>query len=230
MAVLDILNNPDGVLRMRIVVYGLLFFFSFFIFVGVAVMKDEAHPWDCPLYIDNLIEQPPVSNCDFPLAIAIMFQLLYILFRLGTLLMLLIGKMTPDSMIFTDMMDFAWVVTDFFGFFFTFIGACLLSAGTNESCDYLADKTNNDDYCSDTQDWYSPSQAAQAGSWLSTLLWLLVFIVGFLSMYRMGRIPFLGGTSMPNTKAAASAGTGTPSSPDQQTPPGNPDTVQTPKY
>ena len=38
MGVLDLLNEPL-LLRLRIVTYGILIFFSFFIFIGAAVMK-----------------------------------------------------------------------------------------------------------------------------------------------------------------------------------------------
>ncbi|XP_005106359.1 transmembrane protein 179 isoform X2 [Aplysia californica] len=215
MSVIDILSNPNLVLRMRLVAYGVLIFFSFFIFVGVAVMKDEAG--GCPLYIGSDRRAGPSSNCNYPMAIAIMFQLLFLLFRIATLLLLLLGKFTTDFVLFTDMMELAYVVTDFCAFFLTFIGACILSAGTNDTCDTFK--------CDGTA-WYSASKAAQAGAWISTFGWLFIFVVGFISLWRAGKIPFLGGGAAATT--GASGGPADTTGPPMETPPNNPDDM--PKY
>ena len=63
----------------------------------------------------------------------------------------------------------------------------------------------------------------QAGAWISTFLWLAVFLVGFLSMYRAGKIPFL-------QSGAPASGTsdGNSAPPKMETPPSNPDDM--PKY
>jgi len=219
MAVLDILSNTQMVLRIRIVCYGILIFFSFFIFVGVAVMKDKSpsaivgDASFCPLYYsveDGRANIGPASNCNFPLAIAIMWQLLFLLFRVGTLVLLMLGKFTSDFVLFSDMMEAAYVVTEFFGFFFTFIGACILSAGTNSTCDAVPGICGSESLLADS---YSASKAAQAGAWISTFLWAGVFLVGFFSMYRAGKIPFI----QSGTPASENATDGTspqPSNPD----------------
>jgi len=228
MSVLDMVANPSVVIRLRIVVYAALVFFSFFIFIGVAVMKDT--PWkvtqgisfsECPLYCEltssgaNFVwDCGSASNCDFPMAIAIMFQLLFLLFRVGTLVLLLLGKLTSDFVLFQDMMEVAYIVTEFFGFFFTFIGACILSAGFNTSCDSF--NCDDLDYA-----FESPGKAAQAGAWLSTFLWLFVFLVGFLFLFRSGKIPFLGGSKPAGT-------TGDKAPPPQDIPASNPDDM--PRY
>ncbi|XP_005106362.2 transmembrane protein 179 isoform X1 [Aplysia californica] len=218
MSVIDILSNPNLVLRMRLVAYGVLIFFSFFIFVGVAVMKGEAG--FCILYLDvsgRLVEEPSDANCIFPVAISIIFQLCYSLSRMVMLFLLSLHKISTSFVLFTDMMELAYVVTDFCAFFLTFIGACILSAGTNDTCDTFK--------CDGTA-WYSASKAAQAGAWISTFGWLFIFVVGFISLWRAGKIPFLGGGAAATT--GASGGPADTTGPPMETPPNNPDDM--PKY
>ena len=64
----------------------------------------------------------------------------------------------------------------------------------------------------------------QAGAWISTFLWVGVFVVGFLSMHRAGKLPFIqsGGT------AGGNATGGNTAPPKMETPPNNPDDL--PKY
>ncbi|KAH9496138.1 hypothetical protein Btru_012143 [Bulinus truncatus] len=176
MGLLDGLNINTITLA-RLLSYAVLVFFSFFIFVGVAVMKDNLNGY-CPLY-----QRGPVSNCNYPMAIAIIFQLFYTLYRIVILFLFKIGKLTADMFLFSDLMDLVHLGIDLIGLFLIFIAACILSAGHNSTC------TN----CPDMA-WVSASRAAQAGAWISTIVWLLLFILEFLYMMRNGKIPFLSGS------------------------------------
>ena len=51
----------------------------------------------CPLYLSSDTDGiGSESNCNFPMAIAIMWQLLFLLFRVGTLVLLMLGKFTAE--------------------------------------------------------------------------------------------------------------------------------------
>ncbi|GFO34691.1 hypothetical protein PoB_006119600 [Plakobranchus ocellatus] len=224
MGLLDMLNEPL-LLRLRIVVYSILVFFSFFIFIGAAVMKDEFEG-KCPLYSDyHARKDGKVSSCNYPMAIAIIFQLLYLLFRIAILLLFFMGKFNKDMFFFSDIMELVYEVVDCIAFFFTFIGACILSAGTNSACDGNV----NEAYCDHLADWLSASRAAQAGAWISTFAWLFIAVVGFLTLMRAGKIPCLGGGAAASSGGAGqTAADGGQQAPPMQTPPSNPDDM--PKY
>ncbi|KAK3737903.1 hypothetical protein RRG08_028528 [Elysia crispata] len=222
MGILDLLNEPL-LLRLRIVTYAILIFFSFFIFIGAAVMKDEFEG-KCPLYSDIAAgKDGKLSSCNYPMAIAIMFQLLYLLFRVAILILFFLGKFNKDMFFFSDVMELVFEIIDCIAFFLTFIGACILSAGHNSACDGSA----NESYCDHAADWISASRAAQAGAWISTIAWLLIATVGFLTLMRAGKIPFLGGASGPSAGPGQAAPDGG-QQPPMQTPPNNPDDM--PKY
>lgn len=181
MGVADALND-NTVLLLRLVIYGALVFFSFFIFVGVAVMKDEVNGL-CPLY-----EFGAVSNCNYPMAVAIIFQLFYTLYRIVIILLLKLGKLNTEMFILSSIMELIYTIIDAVTLLFIFIAACILSAGHNDTCsDSFFAK-----YCTN---WVSASRAAQAGAWISTLLWLFLVIVEFIYLVRAGRIPFLAGNA-----------------------------------
>ncbi|RUS72325.1 hypothetical protein EGW08_019917 [Elysia chlorotica] len=223
MGILDLLNEPL-LLRLRIVTYAVLIFFSFFIFIGAAVMKDKFE-FKCPLYSDVRTGQDgTVSSCNYPMAIAIIFQLLYLLFRVAILILFFLGKFNKDMFFFSDVMELVFEIIDCIAFFLTFIGACILSAGHNSACD----GQYNEYYCDHVADWISPSRAAQAGAWISTFAWLFIAIVGFLTLMRAGKIPCLaGGVSGPSAGSGQAAPDGG-QNPPMQTPPNNPDDM--PKY
>ncbi|GFR59942.1 hypothetical protein ElyMa_000066700 [Elysia marginata] len=221
MGILDILNEPL-LLRLRIVTYSVLIFFSFFIFVGVAVMKDKFE-LKCPLYSDvQSLEDGAVSSCNYPMAISILFQLLYLLFRVAILLLFFLGKFNKDMFFFSDVMELVFEIVDCLAFFLTFIGACILSAGHNSACD------GNKVYCDHFAKWISASRAAQAGAWISTFGWLFIAIVGFLTLMRAGKIPCLGGAASGQAANSGQASSDGGQQPPMQTPPNNPDDM--PKF
>lgn len=221
MGIFDLFNEPL-LLRLRIVTYGILIFFSFFIFCGVAVMKDKFEG-KCPLYSDiSRAEDGTVSSCNYPMAISILFQLLYLLFRIALLILFFLGKFNKDMFFFSDAMELVFEIIDCVAFFLTFIGACILSGGHNSACD------GNDYYCDHRANWISASRAAQAGAWISTFAWLFIAVVGFITLMRAGKLPCLGGGA-----AATSSSSGQPPAdggqqPPMQTPPNNPDDM--PKF
>uniref|UniRef100_A0A0B7A400 MARVEL domain-containing protein n=1 Tax=Arion vulgaris TaxID=1028688 RepID=A0A0B7A400_9EUPU len=193
MGVLDMFTE-NLVTRLRLIVYAVLVFFSFFIFVGVAVLKDK---WfgQCILYFDGGYIAPPVSNCNYPMAIAIMLQLIYTLFRIVSLLLLVLGKFTPEMFLFSNILELVYVLIDIAATILTFIGACILSAGYNAAKKYIGDAA------------LSAVNVAQAGSWISTFLWLFVAAIGVVYMLRSGKLPFMrsgGAAGTTNTGPTAS--------------------------
>ena len=53
--------------------------------------QDETHVGICPLYGDKLTAGPQ-TNCNYAIAVAILFQALYLLFRVSTSALLYAGK------------------------------------------------------------------------------------------------------------------------------------------
>jgi hypothetical protein len=185
MALRDMLT--DGlVLRIRLIVYSQLIFFSFFIFIGVAVMKNNFFG-ECPLYIKQIksishYKAPPISNCNYPMAIAIIFQLLYILFRFAVLGLVVFGKLSQEDSAFNRMRDVFYVLTDVAAGILTFIGACILSAGMHANFYSFSDISSAGQ---------TSLNVAQAGAWISSVLWLIVSVVGLLYIVRSGKLPFM---------------------------------------
>ncbi|CAG5132351.1 unnamed protein product [Candidula unifasciata] len=198
MAVLDMLTE-NLVVRLRLVVYCILVFFSFFIFVGIGVFKDN-HLGLCLLYYSGYAA--PVSNCNYPMAIAIIFQLIYALARIVLLALLMLGKLTTEMFVFSNILELVYVLLDVIACILTFIGACILSAGFTGSSQYFwgSSKTSVD--------------IAQAGAWIGTILWIILSVVGVVYILRAGKLSFTksGGTS-------GGAGTSSPSAPPQEIPP-----------
>ncbi|XP_059157333.1 uncharacterized protein LOC131941811 [Physella acuta] len=174
MGLLDVVDL-NFIILVRLAAYSVLVFFSFFIFVGVAVMKDNVGGF-CPLYHPG-----PVSNCNYAMAIAIIFQLFYTLYQIVVLLLLKFGKFTTEMFLFSNVMELVYFCIDVVAFILTFIAACILSAGHNDTCGgrYSCEK------------FESASRAAQAGGWISTILWLVLCILVLLYMLRSGKIPFI---------------------------------------
>ncbi|GFO34681.1 hypothetical protein PoB_006118600 [Plakobranchus ocellatus] len=190
MSVLDLLTQTL-LLRLRLVVYSILILLSFFIIVSVHFMKD-LYELKCPLYSDisgRILKDGKVSHCNYPMMVAVFLQLIYLVFRMAILLLLQMGKFQSDMFFFSNILELVYEVVDCIGFFLTFIGACIISAGTNSACDGKIKKQ----YCDHQADWITASEVAQAGAWISTFAWLFIAVVGFLTLKRAGRIPCLRG-------------------------------------
>ncbi|CAL1547562.1 unnamed protein product [Lymnaea stagnalis] len=164
----------------RLVTYSILVFFSFFIFVGVAVMKKEAYG-NCPLYADGKAGFGPVSDCNYPMVIAILFQLLYTLYRIVLILLIKCGMQLGPFSTHFKLVDLVHWGVDALGLLTTFISACILSAGHNYTCDRIGK------VCGD-RPWVHSSRSAQAGAWLGTCFWLFLVLIGFLHIWREGGI------------------------------------------
>ncbi|BFZ06945.1 hypothetical protein BsWGS_09984 [Bradybaena similaris] len=196
MGLLDMFTE-NLVVRLRLLVYCILVFFSFFIFVGMAVFKDQYHGY-CILYGSVI-----ASNCNYPMAIAIIFQLIYALARIVMLMLLFLGKLTTDMFVFSNILELVYVLLDVIACILTFIGACILSAGHNSL------------YGGSCPNCNTASNVAQAGAWISTILWIVICAVGIIYILRAGKVPWVksgAGTS-------GGAGTTSASAPPQETPP-----------
>lgn len=191
MAILDLLTSTL-VFRFRLVVYAILLAFSLVIIIATASMKNEAPDVDCPLYCDldkNYLTCGSESNCDYPLALAVVVQLFYPLLRFVTLILVIRGTLKSDGFPFTDFMELIYTFVDLIACFLTFVGACILSAGTNSTCSI-------DGFCESKRynTWIPSSRTAQIGTWLSTFFWLAVGLIAFFHLFREGKIPCFPGS------------------------------------
>ncbi|XP_012942405.1 uncharacterized protein LOC101856916 [Aplysia californica] len=128
------LRNPQFVMKTRLAAYGALIFFSFFISIGIS--QSKSNTGDCILFYDGT-KTGQNSNCDFTTAIAIILQLLFLLFRVVTLFLVLHGTVGTDHTLFSDTMEQAYVAIDFIAFVLTFAGASILSPGVGETCENM---------------------------------------------------------------------------------------------
>ena len=165
MALLNILRF------IRLVVYGILIFFSFVIIVRVHFMEDESSneletdnttsPF-CLLYYnytDSMTDSGPESKCFFitpPMTV----QVLFLLFRFVTLVLLMCGKCFGDPIC-----DEVLTLFEVFQLIFTVWSVYKLSLDTSIVKSYYT------------------SEAALAGAWISTFLWLVLVLVGIISIY-----------------------------------------------
>ena len=200
MGFMDLLDGPSIVLRLRLVLYVLLILFSVFTVAGVTVvkettMKNSRHSF-CPLYVDiedlRRGEFPTGINCTYIIAIDILLQLLFLVFRLCCFILHECGKCSSTSLLFSNMVELFLVGVEFLGFVLTFAGACILSVGTETSCDHLHGLhcDHPDGFMYDT---YQLLKALQAGAWISAFMWGVVFTAGFLTLRKAGRITLRGG-------------------------------------
>lgn len=196
--------------RLKLGLYGGLFFFSFFTIIAVPVTTNKLG--GCLLYADKTWGSD--SNCNYCVAMAVIFQLLYALFRLVTLLLLVLGNLTADFMLFSDLFQLVYTGVDTVAWFLVFISACILSAGINSFC--------SDIDCSNISH-VSRMHAAEAGAWISFILWLVLMVVGIFWLFRQGKLPFI-------SRAPAQSGDGTSgaqgTAPQMDTPPA----AEAPKY
>ncbi|XP_055879765.1 uncharacterized protein LOC106059896 [Biomphalaria glabrata] len=175
MAIPSSLTEPV-LMRIRLVIYGGLIFFSFFTFSGVAVMME--HENGCPLYMSAL-QVYTSSSCNFTMFVSIVFQLIYCVFRLISTGLLLSGNFRSELFLFNKQNQRYQVLLEIIFTFFTLVTACLLSSGVNQSCSVIE--------CTG-QDWYESSRTAQAGAWISTLLFVVLVIVGYTYLKRTNNL------------------------------------------
>ena len=191
--------------KLRIGIYTALIVFSFPIFIGTSKMAElyREPEYICPLYLEfedakpdsnesqqttpngtNLGElHPSVERCYYPITVAIVLQLIYMLIRMCIVLAYVLGEIAEDSCVFSDKMESFFILVDFLGFFLTFIGACILTAGTFVTC--------NHSICSEKDPWVVSSATATLGAWISVILWFVVFVLAFIFQIRHMSIPWL---------------------------------------
>ncbi|KAK7504325.1 hypothetical protein BaRGS_00004629 [Batillaria attramentaria] len=209
--------TEENLIRLKVGLYGGLLFFSFFVIIAVPVTQNNLSLNGCFLYLD-ISGYGPDSNCNYPVAIAVIFQLLYGLFRLATLILLMLGKFNSEFILFTDMFQLIYTAVDAVALFLTFIGACILSAGINSACDLpnceaIAAQLGDEDAV-------SRLHTAEAGAWISFIIWLVLVVVSVFWLFRQGKLPFFSRPAQ--TGDSTSGGT----SPQMDTPPA----ADAPKY
>lgn len=179
MAMSDRLTVPVLV-KIRCLLYASLIFFSFFIFVGIGSMMSQVG--FCPLngsYYKGYWTYYS-GSCYFALIVSVVCQLIYCIYRLISTFLLQLGILGNQSFIYGPKCQVTYVVFEMTVTLLIFISACTLSAGVNTTCHLL--------YCKDIS-WYSAAKAAQAGAWLSTLIYVAADIVGVLFLKRTNVLP-----------------------------------------
>ncbi|KAL8565149.1 hypothetical protein ACOMHN_003936 [Nucella lapillus] len=200
--------------RLKLGLYGGLFFFSFFPIIAVSLSKHYLN--SCLLYAEKG-KVGSESNCNYCVAMAIIFGLLYAFFRLVTLLLVVLDKLAADFMLFSDLFQLVYTGVDAVAWFLVFISACILSAGINSFC------SDKKPYCEQISD-VSRLHVAEAGVWISFVLWLVLVVVGVFWLFRQGKIPFISRPAQSGDGGTSGASSGT--SPQMDTPPAAAD----PKY
>lgn len=205
------LLTEENLIRLKVVLYGGLFFFSFFVIIAVPVTTNKLG--GCVLYFDPSWGRD--ANCNYPVAIAVIFPLIYGLLRLISLVMLLLGQLSHDFVLFSDLFQLIFTAVDAVAFFLVLVSACVLSAGINKTCSQPSSSSQscNDILGTIDESFASRIHVAEAGAWISFILWLVLVVVGVFWLFRQGKIPFL---SQP---ARQSADGGTASASQVDTPP-----------
>ncbi|CAL1547563.1 unnamed protein product [Lymnaea stagnalis] len=183
-------------IKIRCGLYACLIFFSFFIFAGVGSMMSKV---GCPLNGSHFGSYLTyyAGSCYFALVVSIVFQLIYCVFRLISTLLLNLGILGNQLFIYGPNFQVMYVIFEMIVTLFIFISACTLSAGVNTTCNIL--------YCTN-QSWYSAAKAAQAGAWLSTLIYVTADIVGVLFLRRTNALPCGRSASTPEVTFTAASG------------------------
>ncbi|KAK7103153.1 transmembrane protein 179B-like [Littorina saxatilis] len=179
--------TEENLIRLKVGMYGALLFFSFFTIIAVPVTTNNIG--GCFLYRDATTGFGSASNCNYAVAMAVMFGLMYALFRLLVCIMLMLGKLNTEFVLLTDLFQLIYTAVDTVACFLVFISACILSSGINSGCDVVND-------CStltirDDDSVASRMHTAEAGAWISFILWLLLAAIGIFWLFRQGKIPFL---------------------------------------
>ncbi|XP_005097833.1 uncharacterized protein LOC101862795 isoform X2 [Aplysia californica] len=163
-----------AVIRVRLVLYVALILFSVVIISGIEKMRSDRGV--CPLYLDGTIDNAVRSYsppCNFPFYEAI-FQLAYSVLRIGILIIPMSGRTSYERW-------WGFVMVEAVMAFFILICACVLSAGTHDTC--------SKERLECEKNWYGSSQLAQAGAWFSTYILFACGVVSFLFLYRGGKLP-----------------------------------------
>ncbi|XP_076442063.1 uncharacterized protein LOC143281043 [Babylonia areolata] len=201
--------------RLKLGLYGGLFFFSFFTIIAVPMTTEDVG--GCLLYAEAGKKAGSDSNCNYCVAMAVIFGMLYGLFRLVTLVLLVLGKLAPDFVLFSDLCQLVYTGVDTVAWFLVFISACILSAGINSFCSTVIGDCSN--Y---TQ--VSRLHAAEAGAWISFILWLVLMVVGIFWLFRQGKLPFISRSAQAGDSGTQGASGTTPQ---MDIPPASP---EDPKY
>lgn len=215
--------TEQNLIRLKVGLYGGLLFFSFFVIIAVPVTTNNITNNYCFLYMEFL-DAGPASNCNYPVAMSVIFQLMYGLFRLVTLILLMLGILNHDFILFSDLFQLIYTAVDAVALFLTFIAACILSAGTNATCGSATWSTTDCNLISKAvgdESAVSRMHTAEAGAWISFILFLVLVATGVFWLFRQGKIPFLSRSGQTGDSVPGATGA---TSPQMETPPATEDT------
>ena len=219
--------NPRAVLLLRTLLYLLLIALSFCIVIGITVMNtsvNSAHSnttttssttattaASASAHVCILDDKNAASwKCDFPIVVAIIWQFIFLLFRVVTLGLLACGTMKHGSPVFGVVMRKIYVIFEFFGFLFTFFGTIILAttgtewakmtcnkddkhasaaAAASSSPYHHCDDEDGNDNGGDYDVINVAYKTAQVASAVSIFLWILVFAEGAVSLCADRRLP-----------------------------------------
>lgn len=198
------LVTEQNVIRVKMALFGGLFIFGFFVIIAVPVTTNKLDY--CPLYFDwSKGRRGPDSNCGYVIAMAVIFQLFYTIYRLVIFLLLMLGRFPQEFFLVGDLFELIYTAIDTAALFLTFIAACILSAGINATCNGNCNWLNAID-----SNALSRMRTAEAGAWISFILWLLLVVLGIFWLFRQGKLPFLRRSAQASGTSEATPGGQTP--------------------
>ncbi|XP_070181124.1 uncharacterized protein [Littorina saxatilis] len=173
---------------LRIALYAALFIFAFFVVIPVPLTTKIG---GCFLFSD-FSHFGPYSNCNYSLAMAVLLQMLYTTFRLVVLVLALLGRLTNRSLLLTDNVEMVYTALDTVSSLLILISACILSAGIGYTCSDVPNHLLCTDYQINGDDTAAHKmRVAEAGAWISFVLWLLLVHTGIFWLFRQGKLPFV---------------------------------------
>ncbi|XP_071080589.1 transmembrane protein 179B-like [Haliotis cracherodii] len=187
--------SPLLISMVRTVLYALLVICGLTMSSAIGVSMSK-HDNNCLLYAD-LTKQTygSVSTCNYNIAIATVFCLLY---PIAVIVINVICIVKNITIPYQELSFLIHVVADGVAFFFVLVAACTISVGFKLLCDGMVGDTGipcssaaviNEHSGKDF--FYQNLSAAEAGTWTAVTVWLVQLIGGLLVLWRTGRMPCL---------------------------------------
>ncbi|ESO86159.1 hypothetical protein LOTGIDRAFT_235530 [Lottia gigantea] len=206
------LPSTDVILLVRTVLYGAIFILSMFIFAPMANQMNT-HDGLCVLYGDaEAVEgYSEKTTCNYTIAIGVLFGFIYggIMTVVGVLSLL--GKLKkPEN--FSGVLFLINVILDLISFILVLITACMISVGFQALCNSLISILQiKSDSCQqvylkipstgERDEFYTPLAVAEAGAWISFVIWMLQVVIGVFLLWRNNMIPCIKNNSAASTTA-----------------------------
>ncbi|KAK6182858.1 hypothetical protein SNE40_010447 [Patella caerulea] len=189
-------------LVIRTALYALIFLLGMFIFSPLSLQMN-VHDGNCILYAERNSDYPSKSNCNFCIAIGVLFCFIYggLMTIIGALRLL---EIISDSEKFKGVLFIVNVVVDAVSMFLVLVTASILSAGLKAVCDSF---TPVGYHCRDIflivnssgehDTFYNNLAIAEGGAWICFIAWIVQTVLGVFIMYRNNiiRIPCLKNSS-----------------------------------